>query len=270
MNAKLILMLVGSTTVYAQWIAEFPHGIDARAEAVQAGLDVQESPDLLPHQVLVRGSLAGLHARGARVYPASHELLAGIPVRACAGAILAGGATPAYSATVGSWGARRITLGYVVRTMPGEMAPEAVLADIRAAMQAWSRVVQVDFVESTEPTADHTIAIWWTSGDHGDSYPFEASGQIAHTFFPPPNPEPIAGDMHLNRDESWGTLDVYSVVLHELGHALGLAHSTDPVAVMYPFYRHFESLASTDIAAARLLYDARKFYQMPVYEGEIQ
>ena len=41
----------------------------------------------------------------------------------------------------------------------------------------------------------------------------------------PLNPEPIAGDMHFDNDESWrigANLDVFSVALHETGHALGL------------------------------------------------
>jgi hypothetical protein len=49
---------------------------------------------------------------------------------------------------------------------------------------------------------------------------------------------------------------VYSIALHELGHALGLGHSADPGAVMYPHYSGgvFSDLASDDIAGIRSLY----------------
>ena len=85
-------------------------------------------------------------------------------------------------------------------------------------------------------------------------------GTLAHTFYPsPPNPEPIAGDMHLDADESWriGTgIDLFTVVLHEAGHALGLGHSDQPGAVMYPYYRFAYGLTSDDIAGIQDLYGA--------------
>src|ERR1017187_9356505 len=85
-----------------------------------------------------------------------------------------------------------------------------------------------------------------------------AGGGFGHTFYPAPiNGEPIAGDMHFDADESWhaGTnTDLFSVALHETGHALGLGHSSNPVAVMYPYYRMQTGLTSDDIAGIQALY----------------
>ena len=48
------------------------------------------------------------------------------------------------------------------------------------------------------------------------------------------------------------------IAAHELGHALGLNHSTDTAATMYPSYSYcsqaFRTLAADDIAAAKSLY----------------
>ena len=45
------------------------------------------------------------------------------------------------------------------------------------------------------------------------------------------------------------------VILHEIGHALGLAHSTDPLAVMYPTLGFAnQKLDATDVAGIKALY----------------
>jgi len=70
---------------------------------------------------------------------------------------------------------------------------------------------------------------------------------LAHGYFPPPNGASASGDLHFNTKVRWvdeehdttadEDYDFFTVALHELGHALGLDHSTDPNSVMYAFYQ---------------------------------
>ena len=100
--------------------------------------------------------------------------------------------------------------------------------------------------------------ILFATGAHGDPYPFDSPTVLAHTFYPAPlNAEPIAGDMHLNDDERWqvgADTDLYSVALHEAGHALGLVHVDDPNQVMYPYYQMHTTLGTGDISVVQSYY----------------
>src|SRR5262249_9546614 len=65
-----------------------------------------------------------------------------------------------------------------------------------------------------------------------------------------------------NTYESWhigANLDLYSVFLHESGHAIGLAHSSLISAVMYPSIMGvYTGLSADDIAGAQAIYGARQ------------
>lgn len=242
------------------------------ALALEAGLEVMEHPDLAPNALLLRGPAEALRRLAeadevAYVYPAAEALREGAPVVACLGGAMGPAALAGsnLATTFGEgWdgpGAGSATLAVYFGALPSWLDRAAAMNEIRRALAEWAAHVQLTFTDSAVARLRRQIEILAAARDHGDGFPFDGRGGVlAHTFYPPPNPESLAGDLHLDLDEPWkigADVDLFSVVLHELGHALGLGHNDDPASVMYPYYRRVSSLPAADIAEIRKLYAAR-------------
>ena len=84
---------------------------------------------------------------------------------------------------------------------------------------------------------------------------------LAQTYFPPPNGSTAAGDVEVNTSMNFNinsTYDVYSVLLHETGHSLGLDDAKNPADVMYGYYGGIRTgLGDGDIAGIQAIYGAR-------------
>lgn len=92
-------------------------------------------------------------------------------------------------------------------------------------------------------------------------YNFNNNGLLAQTYPPPPGGWTAGGDSELNTAFTWSIgsgFDLFSVELHEMGHALGLAEAPNPEDVMYQQYQGVRSgLGPGDIAGIQYLYGPR-------------
>ncbi|KHE93263.1 MAG: metalloproteinase [Candidatus Scalindua brodae] len=103
------------------------------------------------------------------------------------------------------------SMSYYFGTMTPDLAPVDVKSTLVSALSVWSSVVDITFTETISANQNNAIDFSFVTGNHGDGYPLNPGGALAHGFFPaPPNPETIGGDVHFNDNYLW-----------EIGNSLG-------------------------------------------------
>lgn len=162
------------------------------------------------------------------------------------------------------WHRREIT--YQVTRYPSRHRPEGVDAAIAKAFGYWQSVLpDVTFVPVPDSAggvhADIEIRFVHPA-DAVSSFHFDQTSQvdqanpasegqiIAHAYYPLAENGTLAGNVYFNEalDEGrwWslvadgeaapGAIDLVTVAVHEIGHALGLGHSEIDASLMYPYY----------------------------------
>jgi hypothetical protein len=158
----------------------------------------------------------------------------------------------------------RDTLTYAFDAGTNDVAGDDEREAVRRAFATWSASVQISFREvGTGDSPDIRIA--WTQANCGDAN--MGGGVLAHADYPPgcgyygnALPRPLHFD---DQEHTWcigavaNQYDIETIALHEIGHLLGLAHSSVAGAVMFPTVSANSTnrvLVADDLEGIRRLY----------------
>ncbi|XP_033645937.1 matrix metalloproteinase-9-like [Asterias rubens] len=152
----------------------------------------------------------------------------------------------------------RTALTYKFESYTRDLSVGNIKSTVAASFKQWSDVCPLTFTLVTG-TAD--IIIKFVEGWHGDGNAFDGmSGILAHAFYPASG---FGGDLHYDDAETFrmhstnsNDIDLLYVTVHEIGHSIGIGHSSVSGAIMYPTYAKVATvkLHSDDINAARAQY----------------
>ena len=153
------------------------------------------------------------------------------------------------------WGKNDLT--YYMMARDYDLKEEVWDEQFRLAFDSWSKVCPLTFTETDSPNADIVIGV----GNRKRQNFGKRGGVLAWAQLP--YSEDFNGQLLTMYDmaENWITPDsdeygtiLQSVAAHEIGHLLGLDHSNDTSALMYPYINNALGPRETDIKNIQSLY----------------
>lgn len=128
--------------------------------------------------------------------------------------------------------------------------PVTLRAGMTRAVFAWAERLHLKPELTSPETCQRCLRFRSVQGDHGDGFSFIPNGlRISHVVSQPLST--VSREIHFNAQIAWktggGDPDVYTVALHEIGHVLGLTHSSQETSIMYPWYGRGRSILYSDL-----------------------
>ena len=144
------------------------------------------------------------------------------------------------------------------------LSPDVWRTEILRAFQAWAAIADLNIGQ----VSDSGAPLGMSGHEQADSrfgdiriFAVPLSGSVVAITTPPGDLGGTrAGDIILNSNYNFGAggYDLYTVLRHEAGHALGVGNSPDLTSAMYEFYQGTRTgLSADDVAKARALYGTR-------------
>ncbi|KQT51935.1 hypothetical protein ASG43_20815 [Aureimonas sp. Leaf454] len=160
----------------------------------------------------------------------------------------------------GTGGTPRVTWSFA--TLPGELiafassiADPAYQSAVRKAFATWESVADIDFVEAADSLANG-IRLGW-------SYIDQAGATLATANWRYVGTEITEAEIRFDLHDRWqpqsgggGTANFFATAVHEIGHAIGLAHVEERSSIMYAYQTNVAALSADDIAHVREIYGA--------------